>query len=682
MASAPVRVNGQGRTGGRWLALAYLLVALAALSGGFVLAAHHPWSPVALLAAFYLWCAVLAWRPSLWLFVLPASLPLLNFLPWTGWLVFDEFDLAVLGTVAAGYGRLAWQHWQGAALPATAPAARRFGALPVLVLLLTLLGLLGLARGLVDAPELAFDWFAGYGSALNSVRVAKSLFHALLLLPLAQQQLEGGVRRSGDRFALGMVVGLGIVTLAALWERLAFPGLFDFTSRYRTTALFWEMHVGGAAFDAYLALATPFVVWALRGAARPLRWSVVALVALLSGYACLTSFSRSVYVSVLAPLLLLGALFWAQRRGVDIPQFFRVAWRRWRFAGWRPKAALALVLALALEVFLVLGTGSYMRERIDRADQDFASRLRHWDRGLDLLGTGPQWWLGLGLGRLPAHYALSGPKAELSGEVRWLAGAGSGPDAVTVLGPPSNPDLGGLHSLAQRVELDAGQRHRVAFQARVKESADVWVRVCERHLLYDARCQFGFVRLGPTAAAWQPVVLDLRGPPLRSGAWYAPRLGLFLLSVENPGGAADFTGISLRGSKTGELLQNADFGRNLARWFPAAQSYYLPWHIDNLYLELLIERGWSGLVLMLALLLSALWVLVFGAARKHPVAPYLCASLSGAMLVGLMSSLMDVPRVAFLVYWIALYALLLARQPAPAVGEPAMPRSQLRDARK
>jgi hypothetical protein len=35
------------------------------------------------------------------------------------------------------------------------------------------------------------------------------------------------------------------------------PGLTNFASDYRTSALFWEMHVGGAALDAWLMLSFP-----------------------------------------------------------------------------------------------------------------------------------------------------------------------------------------------------------------------------------------------------------------------------------------------------------------------------------------------------------------------------------------------------------------------------------------
>ena len=47
----------------------------------------------------------------------------------------------------------------------------------------------------------------------------------------------------------------------------------------------------------------------------------------------------------------------------------------------------------------------------------------------------------------------------------------------------------------------------------------------------------------------------------------------------------------LAGTDGRPLLRNGDFDRGLAHWLPAAQSYFVPWHIDSLALESLIERG-------------------------------------------------------------------------------------------
>jgi hypothetical protein len=92
-----------------------------------------------------------------------------------------------------------------------------------------------------------------------------------------------------------------------VWERLAFTGLANFSSDYRATGLFWEMHVGGAALDAVLALSVPFAVAALVTARVPWRWAVAALAA--GAGACtrhLVTFSRIVYLAVPLGVLVLG----------------------------------------------------------------------------------------------------------------------------------------------------------------------------------------------------------------------------------------------------------------------------------------------------------------------------------------------------------------------------------------
>jgi hypothetical protein len=103
-----------------------------------------------------------------------------------------------------------------------------------------------------------------------------------------------------------MVCGTLIVSAAAIWERWAYPGLADFSAPYRTVALFWEMHVGGAALDAYLAMAAPFVAWTVVRASTPVRFAAAAAFALVVEYVCLTTFSRGVYLAVSSSLVMLA----------------------------------------------------------------------------------------------------------------------------------------------------------------------------------------------------------------------------------------------------------------------------------------------------------------------------------------------------------------------------------------
>jgi hypothetical protein len=87
---------------------------------------------------------------------------------------------------------------------------------------------------------------------LNSLRVGKSFLFAWLLLPSLRRLQEHAPALAASRLAGGVATGLGLVVVAIIYERSAYPGLFDFSTAYRSTALFWEMHVGGAGFDGFL----------------------------------------------------------------------------------------------------------------------------------------------------------------------------------------------------------------------------------------------------------------------------------------------------------------------------------------------------------------------------------------------------------------------------------------------
>lgn len=672
------------------------LLGCASLIAGGWLAAHHPLHPAAILGAFLGWCALAAVRPGWWLAVLPALLPLANFSPWTGWIAVDEFDLLVLGAAAAGHGVRAWrsasneprgwQPWHGPALVLGASLA------------------IGLIRGALDAGLHSPGWFDGYADPGNTWRVAKSGLWVLLLAPLMADELAARPQRAVRRLSLGMALGLAVVCLAAVWERTAQPGLLDFSAHYRTVALFWEMHVGGAALDAYLALATPFAAWALWQARTPGRWAMAAALALLVAYTVLTSYARGAYVSVGVPLLLLGGALWAQRHGVDLAALLRrllpvllvlggavpvfaaaiEAWgyggavpllivfavllwlpaRHRRGARWRGTAAGTLALAIVFEAVAVLGAQSFMKARLDDSDRDFGSRVEHWQHGLGLLDGPADALFGLGLGRLPTHYAATGGRQrEWPGSVS-LRESGDG-SAVRLSGPEVNRQLGGLFALTQRVPLVAGARHRFAIDVEVDKPVRVIVGLCEMHLLYERRCQAALLRLQPGASAVQHLEGLLGGPPLDPGAWYAPRQGVFALSVLTPGAHVDLHRVGLQAQPGDELLHNGRFTAGLARWFPAAQFYFLPWHIDNLYLELLIERGAFGLLAVAAWMGWALWrLLIVAPASAQPFALFVAASLAGGLSLGLVSSLMDVPRVAFLFLLLALFGMQLGSSPA------------------
>ena len=330
-------------------ALLESIVAVVCGGAGLWLAHHHPLAPweAPLLfgfaaAAFYRW-------PAAWPTVLPALLPIIGLAPWTGWITFEEWDLLALAIATGGYLHHAFH---GESRPLAPAGSDRMSPIAALVLIAYASAMsVSMVRGIADAGGFTFGLFQGYREPMNSVRLAKSLFAALLLYPLWIREQRADPTRNTRNLVNGLVLGLLTTSLAATWERLAFTGLLNFSTDYRTTALFWEMHVGGAALDGMLALTFPFMVRELMVEPSTRRWLLMAATLPIATYASLTTFSRDVYMSVpfgVAVMLMVQSL---QARGT----------RRWP-----PRGSLAfglpavvLVAAFAAGAWAMFPTSGY-----------------------------------------------------------------------------------------------------------------------------------------------------------------------------------------------------------------------------------------------------------------------------------------------------------------------------------
>ena len=338
----------------QWLSLA---VAVGALLLALDLALHHP-----LLPLFALLCVVAtALASARWWTRTPALIalvPLIGFAPWSGWITFEELDFLVLSVAAGAYAALGL----GLQPRERAPAWRQELAYsPPVVLLMILFGgslVLAMLRGFSDAGGFSFGWWQGYHEPMNSLRQVKSYFLAALLLPVWVQAAAVRPRELNAALQWGMVAALVGMSMATVWERAAFPGLLNFSTDYRTTGLFWEMHVGGAALDGALALTMPFVLIALLREQTPLKFGLLMGAVVLGLYSCLTTFSRGVYAAVpagLIVLLLLRAGQWrraSQQKVLEIRPLLSVP-RTAKFG------ALLLVAGFAGGVFVMFGSSGY-----------------------------------------------------------------------------------------------------------------------------------------------------------------------------------------------------------------------------------------------------------------------------------------------------------------------------------
>ena len=178
--------------------LVYLFLAVIFSAAGLLLAEQHRLWPLAMVALFYAGVVVVAWRPGIWLWALPAVLPILNFSPWNGWLAVDELDLFLLATVAGAYAAKALHTFQPGGTSRHHVSAhslhlhRGYKGYRGQWLFYTfvMLGLLSCWRGWTQAGG-SLQWMQtgwamfqtqGYTEPLNSLRVGKSLLWPLQLL--------------------------------------------------------------------------------------------------------------------------------------------------------------------------------------------------------------------------------------------------------------------------------------------------------------------------------------------------------------------------------------------------------------------------------------------------------------------------------------------------------------------
>lgn len=278
-----------------------LIVAALALSAWF---APYPLNRGVAAGLLAVYAVLLVLRPASWLVLLPALWPVVDLAPWGGHIHFTESDALALTTLAALGLREAFAP-PGATLSGRAPLKLRAGALMLFGLLATSVVIAGMRGGL---PLPAFDASAliGYNTPVNALRVGKGFLFAFALIPFLHLAVRRDGDRALDRFTLGLSAGFFTCALVAAWERIAFPGLTNFSSDYRTSALFWEMHVGGAALDAWLMMSFPFAVLSFRRAHGRLGRLLALAVMAVGIYAMFTTFSRVVYAAMLVSLTVLG----------------------------------------------------------------------------------------------------------------------------------------------------------------------------------------------------------------------------------------------------------------------------------------------------------------------------------------------------------------------------------------
>jgi len=612
LANAPVRVV--------WAGLIAVVV--------MIFVARYPLHPAWLGAGLLVYAGLLWRRPCLWLLMLPALLPVLDFSPWTGWFFLDEFDQVVLVTLIVGLLRP----------PSQASAYRMPSVAKLIVGLFAASVAISLLVGLFPLSPMDDNAFSNYMSHYNTLRAAKGFLWALILLPLLRREAPHIGTPPALLFVTGMVLGLAGVIGVVLWERFLYPGLLDFNSVYRVTATFFSMHTGGPQIETYLVFSLPFVmVWAM---ATRTRWSFVVAFILSVGvvYGVYVTFSRGGYLALLVVLMILVM-------GVS----GGIRSRRPAFA--RGAALFAGVVLMTILAGVPVLSGGFAAIRLTRTNADLNGRIEHWRSALAMMDRGPLTTLfGMGLGRFPLTYRDRNTDGEIPGNFAFMNQSGN---SYLRLGARDPLYLG------QRVDVVDHRHYLLSWDMRSGLGrGTLLVSLCEKFLLYSVNCRQAAIDGPNQAAGWAHYSI-----PIHSGDIGAPIHGLrrsveVAFSNASVDSLVDIDNVHLVDEQGHDLISNGDFAHGHDRWFFTTDDA-VPWRIENVWLQIYFEQGLCGLILFALLMATAVLTLVREIRLRRSGALALFASLAGFLTVGLFGSVLESARL-MLLFYLVLFALLLA----------------------
>ena len=150
--------------------------------------------------------------------------------------------------------------------------------------------------------------------------------------------------------------------------------------------------------------------------------------------------------------------------------------------------------------------------------------------------------------------------------------------------------------LGQRVSVSAGENYTVALDLRSPNpKASVTVSLCEKSHQQSFRCkELGF-RLQAAGPRWEHHEASFGSEQVGTGPWLLRRPVVLGLANAQPGSIVDVDNLRLLDETGADLIANGDFSRGGARWFFSADDH-LPWHIFSLWVQILFEQGWVGVL--------------------------------------------------------------------------------------
>jgi hypothetical protein len=288
----------------------------------------------------------------------------------------------------------------------------------------------------------------------------------------------------------------------------------------------------------------------------------------------------------------------------------------------------------------------FLKQRFDASAGDWQVRVHHWQDVLAMREQGPvSQVFGMGAGSFPKLFAVAHPSLAPA-DYRIVAEQGNrfleltGGDAIY---------------FGQYIRFRPAEEYQLSFDCRRRSNeGEVAAAICEETILYSFRCTYPTFDQPAKSGEWTHIVArftseDVGGDDgTRFGRLIRRPVNLAFYQA-NRRGVDDIDNVRLIDSGGRDLIANGDFESGHDHWFFEADNH-LPWHAKNLYVDLLFEQGWFGLTAFLLLSGYGLVRSSAEAIRQDFDALAIVCALTGFLLLGMIDSLLDAPRIALLYY--------------------------------
>ena len=129
----------------------------------------------------------------------------------------------------------------------------------------------------------------------------------------------------------------------------------------------------------------------------------------------------------------------------------------------------------------------------------------------------------------------------------------------------------------------------------------------------------------------------------------------------------DVTNLSLNTSKQDNIIKNSDFSKGMDNWFFSADDH-APWRAENQWVQILFEQGWIGVTLFSFLIIYFFIHLYQQLLKKNVYSVIIASSFTGFLVVTIIDSPFDMPRITLLFY-LLFFSSLLHKKPQSIISQ-------------